>query len=203
MAEEPRGRRLKVQQQVDNNGEVVLKTPTKKAFDKTKVPSPLNPELSVKKGVIHKILAKLIKKTGFNPTITDGNVTSRSDTDDTTQTVSLMDFNEESLLALLSDINMYGINNETSAAAADNIGWHVYKNNEGSFMERNNLANPNRRNFKTEFHHRKKSDINLHKVRITLLLIQLKKEILKENGINIGNKAYKEKKYNVITQGPM
>ena len=50
---------------------------------------------------------------------------------------------------------------------------------------------------------RKSGDINLHKVRITLLLIQLKKEILKENGINIGNKAYKEKKYNVITQGPM
>ena len=176
--------------------------------DKSYIPKP------IKKGRIHKILDRLIKRTGFTPKIVVNDIINNPNLKNTKvvdksslkeKTADIRDLREKDILNLLKDVDIFKISKTHSSDRADNVGWHMLTSGLKYNKFKHILGSPDRASFDTHYEKNFKSkwNFNLDNMRYSIFMLELHREILKVNNIKMGSKALKEKKFNVISQGPI
>lgn len=206
-------------QTLDNNNEVVLKKsnrnkPLRPISDIssesiTKPVKPIEPK-PIKKGKIYKALEKIEKKFNFNFELVTrdkrATETSKIKTKKEEIKVMLSQLSEKDILDILKDMNNISITrNSGNSKKADIISWKQWSNKYSNNPHKNSLGDARRMYHSLDYEHNFKSKhiVDFNRIKISAFLLELKKEILHMNNVRVGNKAFKEKKYNSILQGPL
>ena len=204
MAEsESRGRKLRVQQQVDENGEFILQSTRKRKVEPPVKPNRPKP---IKKSKVHKALRKVEKRTGLKLQVKQALPPSlRSTDDDASQThvTNLGDLREEDILDYINDVRALFKSRRPTSDTAENVGWKIWSNKYKDKFYKFTQTQPEISNtpidYSNNFH--SKYELNIERIKDTLLILETKKTLLEEENIKLGDKALKEKRYNSIKQG--
>ena len=217
------GRQLKVEQQVDVNGEAItqnIRRIRRRELIKPEIkPEIVKPIRPVKKGKLHRALERVIKKTGISPKIKIENKLSNMRTGRISKknevekiTVDMRDLSEEDLYLIMNTIEAYSAYNGSSYDFADNLGWKllkargetvVYEGGSRWDKHKFSLGNSSRMYGPLDYENmfRRKNIPQRDRVKTSVFLVELKKELAHSEGILIGNKAFKEKKFNSRVEG--
>ena len=215
---ESRGRKQRVQKQKDVNGEAIVQRPRPRPKPEVVDSISVKPKRPIKKGKIHRALQRVIKKMGISPTIRIENKLSQLRTTRQSKvnrmekiTVSMTDLSEHELMTLMNDATQYTITAGSSGDFADCSGWKMMiasmengrVGTEHHNPHKHSLGNSVRMYSSLDYEKtfRKKNMPITDKIRTNIFLMELKKELTHPDGILIGNKAFKEKKFNSRVEG--
>ena len=218
---ESRRKESRIKQQVDKNKEVVLdkndirkpRKPLRPTPVKPIEPiKPIKPVKPIKKRRVLRALEKIEKKFNFNFELVTRDKRPTETLDPKTKTekeefkVMLSQLSDKDILDILKDINNISITrNSGNSKKADVISWKQWTNKYSNNPHKNALGDARRMYHSLDYEHNFKSKhiVDFNRIKISAFLLELKKEILHMNNVKVGNKAFKEKKYNSISQGPM